>query len=98
MFYTYILQSKTDEELYVGYTNNLKKRFLEHNRGLNFSTKKGRPWILIYYEASLNELDAKRREHYLKTSQGGRLLKRRLKEFMYEQKSKNLISQNSTTG
>ena len=98
MFYTYILQSKKTDELYVGFTNNLKKRFKEHNLGLNFSTKRFKPWGLIYYEACLSELDAKRREHYLKTSQGGRLLKRRLKDYMYQQKSKNLMSRNSTTG
>jgi len=40
MFYTYILQSKTHSELYVGYTSDLKKRVKEHNQGLNFSTKR----------------------------------------------------------
>ena len=44
------------------------------------------PWKLIYYEACLNEKDAKRRERYLKTSQGSRLLKARLKEYFYQQK------------
>ncbi|MFZ3020257.1 MAG: GIY-YIG nuclease family protein [Minisyncoccia bacterium] len=98
MFYTYVLQSYKNNELYIGFTTNLKKRLVEHNRGLNFSTKRYKPWTLVYYEACLDELDAKRRENYLKTTQGGRLLKRRLKEFMYKQKSKNLMSRNSTTG
>lgn len=40
MFYTYILQSKKNNKLYIGYTSDLKKRLLEHNQGLNFSTKK----------------------------------------------------------
>jgi putative endonuclease len=38
---------------------------------------------LIYYEACLNEEDAKRREKYLKTSQGRRMLKIRIKEYLY---------------
>ena len=30
----------------------------------NFSTKSGAPWKLIFYEAYLSEVDAKRREKY----------------------------------
>jgi putative endonuclease len=89
MFYNYVLESREGANIYIGYTTNLKKRLLEHNQGLNSSTKRYGKWNLIYYEASLNELDAKRREKYLKTTQGGRLLKRRLKEYFYYKK-KNL--------
>ncbi len=70
----------------MGYTTDLRKRLKEHNQGFDKSTKPYRPWKLIYYEACLNEDDAKRREHYLKTSQGQRLLKRRLKEYFYKNK------------
>lgn len=86
MFYNYVLQSEKSNNLYVGCTNNLRKRLKEHNQGLVFSTKLYRPWKLIYYEACLNEKDAKRREGYLKTTQGQRLLKRRLKEYFYNRK------------
>jgi len=82
MFYVYVLQSKKDEELYIGYTTDLKRRIVEHNEGLNLSTKRYRPWKIIYYEACLNNNDARRREDYLKTTQGRRLLKIRLKEFL----------------
>lgn len=84
MFYVYCLQSEINQELYFGYTNDLKRRFKEHNQKLNFSTKRYAPWKLIYYQACLNEKDAKRRENYLKTSQGSRMLKSRLKEYLYE--------------
>jgi len=83
MFYIYVLKSKDYNELYIGYTNNLKKRLEEHNQGLSKSTVRYMPWKLIYYEACLNKNDAQRREKYLKTSQGRRLLKRRLKEYFY---------------
>ena len=86
MFYNYVLQSEKDKSLYTGYTIDLRKRLKEHNQGLNKSTKPHRPWKLIYYEAGLNEEDTKRREHYLKTSQGQRLLKRRLREFFFNLK------------
>jgi putative endonuclease len=90
MFYTYILQSIKNKELYIGYTSDLRKRIKEHNQGLNFSTKRYMPWEIIYYEACIEETDAKRREKYLKTTQGGRLIKRRIKDYLY--KSKNLTN------
>lgn len=84
--YVYVLQSSKTKGLYIGFTHDLRKRLGEHNRGLNFSTKPYVPWQLIFYEAYQNEDDAKRREKYLKTSQGARLLKRMLKEYFYSQK------------
>lgn len=82
MFYVYLLEGK-DSELYTGYTSDLKKRLEEHNRGYNKSTR-GNQWRCIYYEACLSKDDATRREHYLKTTQGKRLLKRRrLKEYFH---------------
>ena len=85
-YYIYVLKSIKEDEIYVGYTIDLKKRFEEHNRGHNISTKAYKPWILIHYEAFLSEKDATRREKYLKTSQGSRLLKRLLKEYFYSLK------------
>ncbi|MEK7169511.1 MAG: GIY-YIG nuclease family protein [Patescibacteria group bacterium] len=88
MFYIYILRSLKDNSLYIGYTNDLKRRFKEHNRKKSYSTRKKAPWILIHYEAYLNSRDATRREQYLKTSQGARLLKRILKEYFYDKSHK----------
>lgn len=66
MFYVYILKSLKDELLYTGSTNDLRRRFKEHNSGKVFSTKLRKPFILIYYEAYSNEKDARMREHNLK--------------------------------
>ncbi len=88
-YYVYVLQSMKNNSLYIGYTTDLKNRLQEHNRKLNFSTKPFTPWQVIHAEAYRNEKDAKRRERYLKTSQGARLLRRMLKEYFYSQKSKN---------
>ncbi len=89
MFYVYVIEGLKNSNVYVGYTKDLIKRLKEHNQGLNFSTKPYKSWKCIYYEACLNENDAKLREKYFKTTQGNRLLKRRLKEYFYS-KSKNL--------
>jgi len=86
MFYNYVLQS-VKNNIYIGYTTDLRARLKEHNHGRNKSTKRFMPWKLIYYEACLDEKDAKRRERYLKTTQGQRLLKRRLKEYFYNIKN-----------
>ena len=80
MCYVYILKSKRDSNLYIGYTNNLKRRIVEHNSGDNRSTKFRRPFELVYYEAYKSEEDAQRRETMLKLfgrALGG--LKRRIR-------------------
>jgi len=74
----YALQSSKDGKKYIGYTNNLKRRLEEHKKGLSFATKFRLPFELIYFEGCKNMADAKRRENYLKTTQGARFLGLRL--------------------
>ncbi|TSC95251.1 MAG: putative endonuclease [Parcubacteria group bacterium Licking1014_1] len=83
MFYTYILKSKKDGKLYTGYTNDLRKRFREHNTGKSVYTKSRGPFELIYYEACMEQEDARSRELYLKSGKGKRYLKSRLKRFLF---------------
>lgn len=66
MNYVYVLKSKKDEELYIGSTNDLKRRLREHNLGKNFSTKSRIPFELVYYESYKNLQDARDREKSLK--------------------------------
>ncbi len=80
--YVYVCLSKKDNNFYIGYTKNLRKRLQQHNAKINFSTKSRLPLKLIYVECCLNEEDAKRRENYLKTSQGRRFLKLRIRRFL----------------
>ena len=47
MYSVYILFSSSLEKYYVGYTDNVSKRFTEHNSGKGNFTSKGVPWILI---------------------------------------------------
>ena len=81
-YYTYVLKSESDNNYYVGYTNNLKQRFEHHQKGSVNSTKNRRPLKLIYYESCLNEKDALRREKYLKTHYGKMYLGNRLKSYL----------------
>ncbi len=80
-FYAYILESAKDGNHYIGYTSDLKRRFEEHNQGQSTATSLRRPLKLIYYEACLDERDAKQRERYLKTTAGRRFLAKRLRYF-----------------
>lgn len=68
MFYFYILKSKLKNSLYLGSTDNLKRRFNEHNKGLCKSTKSKKPWRLVYYEAYDSLKKARFREWKVKNS------------------------------
>lgn len=78
-FYTYVLRSQKDHQLYIGSTQDLIKRVRQHNQGQVESTKHRRPMELVYYEACLDEKLALGREKQLKTGFGRAYLKRRLK-------------------
>ncbi|HEX9664913.1 MAG TPA: GIY-YIG nuclease family protein, partial [Patescibacteria group bacterium] len=62
MYYVYVLLSKKDNKLYIGFTNNVKLRFQAHSRGEVASTKNRQPLELIFYEMFSNKKDALRRE------------------------------------
>lgn len=66
MFYVYIIKSKLNNEIYIGSTNSILRRIKEHNDGKVFSTKRYRPWKIIYYEAYITEALARLREKRLK--------------------------------
>jgi len=74
MYYTYVLLSKVDDKLYIGCSDNLKRRLEEHNNGSVFSTKSRRPFELVYYEACLDKSKVFKREKYFKTGYGRRFL------------------------
>jgi putative endonuclease len=68
-----------DKEMYIGSTNDLKKRLILHNSGKVFSTRLRRPFKLAYYEAYSSESDARAREKRLKLrSQAFAQLKKRI--------------------
>ena len=70
MYYVYVLR-KIDGEIYIGYTNDLRRRIKEH---------KDKKPELIYYEGYKDQLDAQRREKKLKQRGNTvRFLKERIK-------------------
>lgn len=66
--------------MYIGSTNDLKRRLSEHNANKVPSTKLRSPFELVYYESYSSEKDARHREHNLKLrSNAFNQLKRRIK-------------------
>jgi putative endonuclease len=74
MHYVYVLQSESDAGLYIGYSGNLRRRLAEHQAGVAMATSYRGPWRLIYYEAYLEEADARGREEFLKSGLGRKFL------------------------
>lgn len=82
MHYVYMLHSLSDGGFYIGYTANLRKRFVEHSKGKAFATSHRGPWKLIYYEAYIEQADALGRERYLKSGAGRKFLKVQLRHYL----------------
>jgi len=61
----YILQL-SDGSYYIGSTENLERRLIEHNKGKNKSTKNKRPFILKYSEDFPTRGEAQSREYQIK--------------------------------
>lgn len=65
-FFTYILCSEKTNHYYIGQSEDLKKRLIEHNEGRVKSTKHGVPWRLSYFEEFETRSEAYKREQQIK--------------------------------
>jgi predicted GIY-YIG superfamily endonuclease len=61
VFYVYVLRNPKTGALYYGFSSDLKQRFAKHQ-----DMRKHAGWELVYYEAYLNEQDARDHERMLK--------------------------------
>jgi predicted GIY-YIG superfamily endonuclease len=69
MFWVDILRNPTGD-FYTGHTNDLVKRFANHNRTDKISgkfTRKDGPWILVWFEQHPDRSSAMRREREIKS-------------------------------
>ena len=83
MYYVYILHL-SNGNYYKGSTGDLRRRIDQHKKGLSPATKPYRPVKLIHYEAYVLKSDAERREKFLKTTEGKRLLKKQLRDILQQ--------------
>ena len=71
MFTVYVLFSVKFNKIYIGYTSNIKQRFLSHNKlSKKGYTIKYRPWVIAYTEEYKTKNEAMKREKQLKSSRG----------------------------
>jgi putative endonuclease len=76
MFFVYAISSLSRNYIYVGMTDNLERRVLQHNDGKEKTTKPYLPYILLYSESIDNRTDARTREKYWKSGTGKRQLRK----------------------
>lgn len=79
MFYVYLIRSISfPGQVYVGITEDLKKRLRVHNSGGSIHTAKYNPWELVVYMGFKSEAKAREFEKYLKSGAGRAFAKKRL--------------------
>ncbi len=79
MYYVYAIKSLVNDWIYVGMTDDIKRRLKQHNSGHNKSTKPYIPFKLVYFEEQPDREHARKREKYLKSASGKRWLKFQIK-------------------
>ena len=65
--------SSVNKRTYVGYTNNLKKRLLNHNSNKGAKYTRGNKWIIIFKKKFLTKSKAMSYEYILKHDKQKRL-------------------------
>ncbi len=81
MTFVYLLKL-ANGDIYKGITGDIARRIEEHASGNVESTRNYRPVTLIGYEAYALKTDAMRREKFLKTTEGMRLLRQQFRDMI----------------
>ena len=74
MFQVYVLKSESKNKKYIGFSGTTD-RALEHYLGKNESTKSVSDWKVVYQEEYPTRSLAMKREKFLKSGDGRRVLK-----------------------
>ena len=75
MYYVYAIKSDVRKYIYVGLTNDPKRRFIQHNSGRSKTTQPYAPFKIIHLESFKTRPEARLREEYLKSGTGKEYLK-----------------------
>ena len=76
MYVTYILYSKTIDQYYIGQTQNIEERLLQHNSLRSKSTKKAQDWVLVYKEIFNSRSEAMNRETEIKSKKSRKYIEK----------------------
>ena len=66
----YILQNR-ERKFYIGLSDDVSRRIVQHNLGLSKWTRGKGPWNVIWQSGSMSLSDARKLEHLLKRQKGG---------------------------
>ena len=66
MYSCYIIFSEKLNKFYVGHTENILQRLMQHNNGISEFTSKANDWILVYEEKFIDRKNAFDREREIK--------------------------------
>ena len=78
MRYVYVLRSLKDNNIYIGSTNDVRRRLYQHNSAKVDSTKNRIPFTLEAYVAVKDKTKATELEQYFKTGSGKAILQKRI--------------------
>jgi len=74
MYYVYFLKSTRNGKMYCGSSSkHPQQRLEEHNGGSNKWTKQNGPFLLLYFEEYICQIDCKKREQFYKTGFGRKI-------------------------
>ncbi len=75
MFFVYAIRSLNRNYIYVGLTNNVIRRFHEHNNGKEKTTRPYAPFELFFSNECIDRVSARELEKYYKSGSGKRQLR-----------------------
>ena len=78
-YYVYVLVSLKNDKKYIGSTNDLERRLVDHNRGKSKSVRNRGPFKILYTEEYNSRSEAMKRERQIKGYKGGNEFKKLLK-------------------
>ena len=73
-YYVYILYSPSLNKFYKGQSSNVLKRLGYHNAGYESYSKRGVPWMLLWYKEVSDKSEANKLERHLKNLTQVRIL------------------------
>lgn len=80
MYYVYILQSEKSGRYYIGSTNDLNRRLIEHNSGQTKSLKYLIPMKLVFSQEFLSVREVRKIEQRLKKFKNKDIIERIIKD------------------
>ena len=70
MYHVYVIQNEA-HRFYIGLSDDVKRRLLDHNSGVSTWTRHRGPWKLVWFSEPLSLKEARKLENLLKAQKGG---------------------------